>query len=125
MTWTNPPQNIALKILQESESHLKKVTTEMLQGVITASPVMDGTFRGNHRVSIDNEDKTADQSVNDLSGTQTLAEGTKEILKAKLGNVVYLQNNLPYAVRLENGHSKQAPLGIYSLTFQRVASKYK
>jgi len=30
--------------------------------------------------------------------------------------VIYLQNNLPYALALEYGHSKQAPLGMVEIT---------
>jgi hypothetical protein len=32
------------------------------------------------------------------------------------GGVHYLQNNLPYAWRLETGYSKQAPAGIVGIT---------
>lgn len=102
----------------------------MLQGVIMGSPVMDGAFRSNHRVTVN---KTTNETVPSNGnkapkGTldqEVFAEGVGQILQAKLGDSVYIQNNLPYALRLENGHSQQASLGIYSLTFLSVASKYK
>ena len=45
-------------------------------------------------------------------------------VKFKLGNLVYIQNNKPYAERLENGWSDQAPQGIYGLTFNFISQKY-
>ena len=130
MSWTNKPTNFALEIQKVGDEHLRKVSAEMLQGVIMASPVMDGAFRSNHRVTVN---KTTNETVpsngnRSPKGTldqQVFAEGAGQILQAKLGDNVYIQNNLPYALRLENGHSQQAENGIYALTFLSVASKYK
>ncbi|KAA5656825.1 hypothetical protein J471_5157, partial [Acinetobacter baumannii 1032359] len=47
-----------------------------------------------------------------------------QAVKIKLGNLVYIQNNQPYAERLENGWSDQAPQGIYGLTFNFISQKY-
>lgn len=131
MGWKNKPTNFAFEIEKVGDEHLRKVSAEMLQGVIIGSPVMDGAFRSNHRVTVN---KTTNETVPSNGnkapkGTldqEVFAEGAGQILQAKLGDSVYIQNNLPYALRLENGHSQQqAPLGIYSLTFLSVASKYK
>ena len=130
MGWKNKPSNFALEIKKVGDEHLRKVSAEMLQGVIIGSPVMDGAFRSNHRVTVN---KTTNETVPSNGnkapkGTldqEVFAEGAGRILQAKLGDSVYIQNNLPYALRLENGHSQQASLGIYSLTFLSVASKYK
>lgn len=130
MGWKNKPTNFALEIEKIGDEHLRKVSAEMLQGVIMASPVMDGAFRSNHRVTVN---KTTNETVPSNGnkapkGTldqEVFAEGAGQILQAKLGDNVYIQNNLPYALRLENGHSQQAENGIYALTFLSVASKYK
>ena len=130
MGWKNKPTNFALEIEKVGDEHLRKVSAEMLQGVIMGSPVMDGAFRSNNRVTVN---KTTNETVPSNGnkapkGTldqEVFAEGAGQILQAKLGDSVYIQNNLPYALRLENGHSRQASLGIYSLTFLSVASKYK
>jgi len=40
--------------------------------------------------------------------------------------VIYLTNNLPYAQRLEEGYSQQAPAGMVALTiqeFQAIANE--
>lgn len=129
MGWKNKPSNFALEIEKVGDEHLRKVSAEMLQGVIMASPVMDGAFRSNHRVTVN---KTTNETVPSNGnkapkGTldqEVFAEGAGQILQAKLGDSVYIQNNLPYALRLENGHSRQAPLGVFALAFQSVANKY-
>lgn len=115
-----------MQVKTDSEQHLKKISAEMLQGVIVRSPVDQGAFRGNHKVSVNNPDTTSDKNLKDTQGNKTLLSESEKLKQLKLGDKVYIQNNLAYAVRLENGHSeKQAPLGIYGLTFLSVSSKYK
>ena len=126
MAWKNKPTNFALEIEKVGDEHLRKVSAEMLQQVIVRSPVDTGAFRGNHRISVNSPDNTYDLSTADKGGRATQQEGNQKILRAKLGDLVYVQNNLPYAVALENGHSReQAPNGVYALSCQSVASKYK
>ena len=130
MSWKNPPTNFAVQVLADGDAHLRKIAAEMLQGVIMSSPVMDGTFRSNHRVSIDGPTSetvasTGNKAPKGTIDQATFDDGKSEILKAHLGSSVYIQNNLPYAVRLENGWSDQAPKGIYALTYLAVTSKYK
>ena len=123
MTWNNPPQNMTLKLLSEADALTKKITGEMLQQVVVRSPVDSGAFRQNHRVSIGSVDKSFD--VND-TGNDSLSKGIRTIQAGGgLGKIVYISNSLPYAVFLEDGGSQQAPLGIYSLSFMSVVSKYK
>lgn len=126
MSWKNKPTNFSAQMLADGDKHLRKVSAEMLQQVIVGSPVDTGAFRGNHRISVNSADNSYDVSVTDKGGSSTQQKGNQKILQAKLGDLVYVQNNLPYAVALENGHSEgQAPLGIYSIAFMNVTSKYK
>ncbi|MEQ1309734.1 hypothetical protein [Acinetobacter bereziniae] len=126
MSWKGTkPTEFALQIKDDSEQYLKKISAEMLQGIIVRSPVDQGAFRGNHKVSVNNPDTTSDKNLKDTQGNKTLLSESEKLKQLKLGDKVYIQNNLPYAVRLENGHSQQAPLGIYGLTFLSVSSKYK
>lgn len=125
MSWQNPPTNFTLQVLRDGSELQRKITAAMLQGVILKSPVDTGVFRGNHRVSIGSVDYTKDFQKFDKSGTTTIADGMAKILNVKLGMRVFISNNLSYAIALENGHSKQASLGVYSLTFQYVCERYK
>ncbi|WP_338138909.1 hypothetical protein [Acinetobacter variabilis] len=106
------------------------MSAEMLQGVIMGSPVMDSPFRSNHRVTIDTPtsetvEGTGNRSPKGSLDQLTFNDGAKEILKAKLGSCVYIQNNISYALALENGHSDQAPNGVYALSFRYVCEKYR
>lgn len=123
MTWRNKPSNFSLSLLSEADTLTKKITGEMLQQVITRSPVHTGAYRQNHRVSVGNVDTSYDP--ND-TGNDSLTKGIRTIQSVGgLGKVVHISNSLPYAVRLENGWSQQAPLGVYSLSFMSVVGKYR
>jgi hypothetical protein len=54
--------------------------------------------------------------VEDLSGTATISRVTAETLNLRAGEIIYLVNNLAYAMRLEYGWSKQAPGGMVRTT---------
>ena len=123
MTWKNKPSNFTLNLLSEADDLTKKITGEMLQQVVTRSPVDTGAYRSNHRVSIGNVDTSYD--VND-TGNDSLSKGIRTIQAGGgLGKVVHISNSLPYAAKIEFGHSMQAPNGVYALSFQSVANRYK
>lgn len=52
----------------------------------------------------------------DKDGSATIASHGAIIGAAKAGNVYYLYNPLPYAQRLEEGWSHQAPIGMVAVT---------
>ena len=123
MTWNNQPSNFTLQLLSEADDLTKKITGDMLQQVVARSPVDTGAYRQNHRVSVGNVDTSYD--VND-TGNDSLTKGIRTIQSGGgLGKVVHISNSLPYATRIEFGHSMQAPNGVYALSFQSVANKYK
>lgn len=71
-----------------------------------------GRFRGNWQITFD---KPATGKINriDPSGADTLREGIAQIGEFNCAvKSVYFTNNLPYSVKLEFGHSTQAPNGI-------------
>ena len=124
MGWKNKPTNFALEVMKNADDHLKKIVGETLQQVIVRSPVMDGEFRASHKVTLDSPQSTYEKGY-DLSGSETLQEGLQITSTAKIGGLVYIQTLSPYGTRLENGWSQQAPNGVYALSYQSVASKYK
>lgn len=109
-----------------SELVVKKACIEVLQDIIRMSPVgqpelwqgnapknyVGGRFRGNWQITFD---KPATGKINriDPSGADTLREGIAQIGEFNCAvKSVYFTNNLPYSVKLEFGHSTQAPNGI-------------
>ena len=123
MTWNNNPRNFTLQLLSEADDFTKKITGEMLQQVILKSPVDTGAYRNNHRVGIGNIDNSYD--ANDTGNNAESIGVAKIRAGGGLGNIVHVSNSLPYALALENGHSKQAELGIYAISFRNVVNKYK
>lgn len=123
MSWKNKPTNFALEVLKDADDHLKKIVGETLQQVVIRSPVMDGEYRASHKVTLASPQNTYEKGF-DLSGGSTLAEGLKIASTAKIGGLVYIQTNSPYGDKLENGHSMQAPHGVYALSFRYVCEKY-
>jgi len=85
-----------------------------------------GRFRGNWQVSFDA--RTTDETGRvDKAGHLTIAAGnvTLGLFKVGVGDI-YFCNNVPYAYRLEMGHSSQAPGGMVRITaaeFQRYFSE--
>lgn len=81
-----------------------------------------GRFRGNWQVSFDAP--AADETGRvDKTGNLTKAAGNYTLSLFKVGmKAIYFCNNVPYAYRLEMGHSSQAPGGMVRITaaeFQR------
>lgn len=124
MAWKNKPSNFTLEVLKNADNHLKKIVGETLQQVITRSPVMDGEYRASHKVTLDSPQNAYEKGF-DLSGNETLSEGLKVASTAKIGGLIYIQTLSPYGLALENGHSKQAPNGVYALSFRYVCEKYR
>ncbi|MEQ1277342.1 hypothetical protein [Acinetobacter soli] len=124
MGWKNKPTEFIRVIEQELTQTQKKIVADTLQGVVLASPVDTGAFRGNHRVSIGSVDATASPSEKDSSGAGTISKGLQNLIALKPFQTVFISNSLPYAHRLENGWSDQAPQGIYRTTFTYITQKY-
>lgn len=123
MAWKNAPNKFSLEVLKEADGLSKRIAGEMLQQVVMRSPVDSGAFRGNHRVGVGSVDTTADKSQTENNALQrglaTIQSG------GGLGKIVHISNSLPYATKIEFGHSMQAPNGVYSLSFQSITNKYK
>lgn len=124
MGWKNKPTDFIKAIEQDLTQTQKKIVGEVLQGVVMSSPVDTGAFRGNHRVSIGSVDTTANQSEKDEGGAGTISKGLQNLIALKPYQTVFISNSLPYAYRLENGWSDQAPQGIYRTTFTYITQKY-
>ncbi|WP_241622691.1 HK97 gp10 family phage protein [Rosenbergiella australiborealis] len=122
--WDFDPSAFAGKVEEDVGKHLRIISMAMLTEIVTRSPVDTGRFRANNQVSIGSPDYSELATV-DTSGATTIQQGSAVIAKGKPFSVIYIQNNLPYAEPLENGHSKQAPTGVYANSFHGVSQAYK
>jgi hypothetical protein len=122
--WSFPPSAFAVQIDDEVSAQVRAIALALLGEIIQKSPVDTGRFRGNNIVSIGSPVYATSVEV-DPSGNETIRRGEMALSGLKPYTQVFIQNNLPYAERLENGHSSQAPTGIYGLSFIGVSEVYK
>ena len=94
---------------------VRKVAIDITSSLIMRAPVKTGRFRANWLLGIGSVDTSTSETL-DPSGTATLGQIFEQIATAKAGGVIYITNSLPYAIPLENGHSKQAPYGFVRIT---------
>lgn len=109
------------KTLGKLDAAVRKIALEMFSRVILKSPVDTGRFRGNWQVAI-GAAPTGTLELDDKTGQASIGAVQAASLGLKAGDVIYLANNLPYAQRLEDGHSQQAPAGMVGLTVQEFQS---
>jgi len=126
MSWSRSLSGFTDQVEKDLTKKQKDMAVYALQQIIFGSPVMDGTYRGNHRVTVNGETQDYDLSTADKSGQMTLNEGLQVIgsISRPFGTVT-IQNNLPYGERLENGWSDQAPAGVYSVAEQSTKERFK
>lgn len=113
-----------------AETVVRKVGIDMLAKVVDRSPVgnpdlwkgggpdgyVGGRFRGNWQVTFGAPARDEIERV-DASGSATNAAGAAVLASYRSGiSSIWLANNVPYAYRLEVGHSTQAPLGMAGVT---------
>lgn len=101
------------KAKENADLVVRKIALDVFGRVIAKSPVDTGRFKSNWLCAVGSIPAGTTLAV-DVTGVVTRMEA--KALGAKAGDVIYLVNNLPYANRLEYGHSKQAPSGMVRLT---------
>lgn len=121
--WSIPPTVFITQIENDLVKQARVIAMALLGEIVLRSPVDTGRFRGNTTVTIGNPVFENTATV-DKTGAATLSAGQSVLAGLKPYTVIYIQNNLPYAEKLENGHSKQAPNGVFGLAMTGVAAAY-
>jgi len=98
---------------------VKKISVELLKKLIDKSPVDTGRFRGAWVVGRNTADRS-EPDTTDKEGTATKIKGISDISEIREGDIVYLSNNLDYALILEYGWSKQAPQGMAAISLNEI-----
>lgn len=84
-----------------------------------------GTARGNWQTDI-NKAPAGVIDDQDKTGAKGRAKAKTETMRAKIGDSIFIVNNLPYIQRLEDGWSGQAPQGMVKVTtnqFNRIVNR--
>lgn len=136
--WSFPPSAFADQVDEEVGKRVRTIALALLNEVIERSPVgnpdnwksppppgyVGGRFRGSHIVSIGSPVYMVTTNI-DPSGSETQSKGMAALTGLEPYTQVFIQTNLPYAERLEQGHSGQAPNGLYELAFISVSEVFR
>lgn len=124
--WDKKPVMLAVALEKKVDRVYRGFTKTCLTGIVHRSPVDTGQYRSNHILSIGKPDYSVEYKP-DKKGIRTLRLGMSVLKDIPLGKFpsVFIQNNLPYGLRLENGWSKQAPNGVYAMSFNHAVQAYK
>lgn len=133
----------AVKTEQQMKLVCQKIAMEVWSRVIMKSPVGDpskwnaafveagtklgwfdanyvgGRFRANWGCSIGSPYSGTVDTV-DKAGGATIAKANMTTMQWNGRGSIFLMNNLPYAIPLERGHSKQAPSGMVRVTVSEM-----
>jgi hypothetical protein len=114
----------------------KKIALEIYRGVIYKTPVDTGRLRANWtigRLGAMSRPAAPSGKLSKRQASSVALSQIKNLAGLKLGEVVTISNNLPYAVTVEygkfrgsgpkivGGYSKQAPAGMVRITLAEVA----
>jgi hypothetical protein len=125
MSFTLHLKKITEKAGAQADNVAKKIILDVFSSVTLKSPVDTGRFRGNWQLQSGLVDAKTD-SPEDKTGQLAIAAANIKIKGYSSKLITYISNSLPYAQRLENGYSDQAPQGMVRLTvieFRRMIRK--
>jgi hypothetical protein len=128
-TFTVDLQNFADKTKGKADELVGLVVVKIAERLDQRSPVGDATywkhkpppgyvggrFRGNWQLGVGTIPAGETGRI-DPAGSATLGAIISEVPVQAAGKVFYLANNVPYAQRIEDGWSRQAPTGLVGLT---------
>ena len=75
---------------------------------------LGGHFRANNQYKFGSA-PTGEVEGEDPSGAEAMTKIRTSVFTSPVAGLHYIANTVPYATALENGHSTQAPQGIYGL----------
>ena len=114
MSFTSQLKAFTDKTEKNGDKIFRGTVIGLFSKIIKRTPVKTGRLRGNWQTDI-NKPKVGE--VSRLGQGAALSEVVSEAGKARLGDSIYMVNNLPYAKAIEEGHSKiQAPVGMVRVT---------
>jgi len=122
MSFSSQLKKFNQKTQKKAERVFRQSALTLFGNIVKQSPVgnpslwasnpppnyVGGSFRANWQASINSRETGTVESTNATAANASIASA---VSNAKLGDTIYFTNNLPYALRLEQGWSTQAPSG--------------
>ena len=116
---------IAKKSMVKAEQVVRLTVNDTMNNIVIGSPVRDGLFINNWLAGYSYDQST--HKTKDKSGSKSYGSITQALNSYDLGKTFYFTNSLPYAKRLEDGHSAQAGQGMVKINvakFDAIAQMY-
>ncbi len=103
-------RTVTLGIERPAERTIKRLAFEVHGELIRNTPVDTGWARANWLVSLG---RPINETAGSRDSVSTVAQGAGQarLLVYRLGQDIWISNNVPYIQALNEGHSKQAPEG--------------
>lgn len=110
----------------------KWIALKLYGMIMQKTPVDKGTLRGSWTISIGSQDTTPANKTTSANQGQGLTASEKSTLDAalaqmadaKLGQIIWINNAMPYVLRIEfDGHSRvKAPAGMVQISINEMRS---
>ena len=113
MSFTSSLRDFSERTESNLEQVLRGTTISLFGKIIRRTPVKTGRLRGNWQTDI-NRPKSGELDRTGAAGA--MSEVSAEVNRARLGDSIFMVNNLPYAKKIEDGGSDQAPVGMVKVT---------
>lgn len=125
--WSRPLSGFAKQVERDLSDRQKEIAAYALAELITTSPVDQGAYKGNHRLTVNGRTFEFDPDRKDTGGQATLNDGTQALgTISGAFNEVVIQNNAPYGQRLEDGWSSQGSGGdYYANAFKATKERFR
>ena len=116
VSFTNQLRAFSSKAQKKETAVLRRSAIDTLGRVTLRSPVDTGRFRANWAVGINEVAVSSASASKELGYGNAIQQGQQKIAGVKTTDTIIISNNLPYAQRLEDGYSGQAPYGMVAIT---------
>jgi|CXWL01.1.fsa_nt_gi hypothetical protein len=107
---------------------VKRVAFDIFGRIVRRTPVDTGRARASWNISIGKPDLTVAPEgqqpvMNEVAAVAKAGAALATLTERGLTEPIWITNNLPYIVKLEEGHSQQAPKGMVVLSVEEVTLK--
>lgn len=119
MSFTLDLTRFRIKTEHQASQVVRKIALELFTLIVMRSPVDTGRFRANNQISLNSLPGDAVLGF-DKTGSVTISSGNSKLGQYKLGDTIFLYNNVEYGLALEYGWSQQAPQGVYRLSVSDI-----
>ena len=111
------------KILRKiAKKAVEEVIVEAYDSLTDKSPVDTGLFRANWNISSNEPDETVERTTNRMVNTSDVRNAARAAMNSSAP--IFITNGLPYARRLEYGHSQKSQ-GMLRRTAQKLKLRNK